>query len=74
MLRVVMLIAYEAVAIFFVMRYAARIKADPEKSVMAHNRWPAQEIPNMDEAEPLTGRQKLVLALFAAVFLIWFTV
>lgn len=69
-LRVVMLIAYEAVAIFFVMRYAARIKADPEKSVMAHNRWPAQEIPNMDEAEPLTGRQKLVLALFAAVFLI----
>lgn len=69
-LRVVMLIAYEAVAILFVMRYAARIKADPEKSVMAHNRWSAQEIPNMDEAEPLTGRQKLVLALFAAVFLI----
>ena len=43
-LRVVMLIAYEAVAILFVMRYAARIKADPEKSVMAHNRWSAQEM------------------------------
>lgn len=69
-LRLAMLVVYEAVAIWFVMRYAARVKADPEKSIMAHNRWPAHEIPNMDEAEPLSGRQKLVLVLFAAVFLV----
>lgn len=69
-LRVVMLIVYEAVAIWFVMRYAKRVKADPTCSVVYHNRWREHEIPNMDEAEPLTGKQKLVLVLFAAVFLI----
>ena len=37
---------------------------------MAHNRWLEHEIPNMDEAEPLTGKQKIVLVLFAAVFLV----
>ena len=69
-LRVVMLIVYEAVAIWFVMRYAKRVKADPTCSVVYHNRWREHENPNMDEAEPLTGKQKLVLVLFAAVFLI----
>ena len=69
-LRVVMLIVYEAVAIWFVMRYAKRVKTDPTCSVVYHNRWREHEIPNMDEAEPLTGKQKLVLVLFAAVFLI----
>lgn len=69
-LRFVMLLVYEAVAIWFVMGYAARIKANPDASIMAHNRWPEHEIPNMDEAEPLTGKQKIVLILFAAVFLV----
>ena len=69
-LRVVMLVVYEAVAIWFVMRYAKRVKADPMCSVVYHNRWQEHEIPNMDEAEPLSGKQKLVLVLFAAVFLV----
>lgn len=69
-LRVVMLVVYEGAAIWFVMRYAARVKADPARSVVYHNRWREHEIPDMDEAEPLTGKQKLVLVLFAAVFLV----
>ena len=69
-LRVVMLVVYEAVAIWFVMRYAKRVKADPMCSVVYHNRWQEHEIPNMDDAEPLSGKQKLVLVLFAAVFLV----
>src|SRR5699024_9039842 len=36
LLRAAMLVVYEAAAIWFVMRYAARVKADPEKSIMAH--------------------------------------
>ena len=70
LLRAAMLVVYEAAAIWFVMRYAARVKADPEKSIMAHNRWPKHEIPNMEDAPPLTRRQKWVLAVFAAVFLV----
>lgn len=68
LLRVVMLVVYELAAILFVMRYAERVRTDPEKSIMAHNRWPAHEIPDMDHVAPLTPRQKLVLVLFAAVF------
>lgn len=69
-LRVVMLVVYEGAAIWFVMRYAARVKADPARSVVARGRWKEHEIPDMDEAAPLSGRQKLVLVLFAAVFLV----
>ncbi len=69
-LRLVMLVVYEATAIWFVMRYAAKVKADPSKSLIAHNRWNNHEGVNMDEAQPLTPKQKLVLILFALVFLI----
>ncbi len=69
-LRVVMLVVYEAAAIWFVMRYAARVKADPAKSLMANNHWDSPDIPDMEEAQPLTGKQKMILVLFALVFLI----
>ena len=69
-LRVVMLAVYEAAAIWFVMRYAGRVKADPTCSLIYHNRWREHEIPDMEKAEPLSGKQKLVLVLFAAVFLV----
>lgn len=67
-LRVLMLLVYEGVAIWFVMRYAERVRKDPEKSLLANNRWKAHEIPKAEEAQPLNGRQKIVLLLFAAVF------
>ena len=58
-----MLVVYEAAAIWFVMRYAARVKADPAKSLMANNHWDSPDIPDMEEAQPLTGKQKMILVL-----------
>lgn len=69
-LRACMLVVFEAAAIWFVMRYAAKVKADPAQSLMAHNRWETQEVPAAEDVPPLTGKQKVVLALFALVFLV----
>lgn len=67
-LRLLMLLVFEALAVWFVMRYAEKVKANPEKSILAHNRWEDHEVPDIDNAKPLTGRQKIVLILFAATF------
>ena len=77
--RLAILIIGTAIGIFFVMRYAARVKADPSRSLVydmkqaneAHFNA-TQADPDAGEASngvtPFTGSQKAVLALFFLAF------
>ena len=71
--RLVILIAGLAVGIFFVLRYADRVKRDPSASVVydlkAENeaRFRAE---TEDGAIVLTGRHKTILAVFALAFVV----
>lgn len=70
--RLVILIAGLAVGIFFVLRYADKVKKDPSKSVVAdmradneaHFRGAQQD----GETQVLTGRHKAILGLFGLAF------
>jgi uncharacterized ion transporter superfamily protein YfcC len=72
--RLVILIVGLAIGIFFVMRYAARVKADPTRSVVydmkADNekRFRAEE--QGGEVAVLTGQHKVILAVFGLAFLV----
>ncbi|UXX85247.1 YfcC family protein [Roseovarius pelagicus] len=77
-LRLVILIGGLATCIAYVMRYAAKVKADPSRSVVAAQRDAHRRIFLSDDdaefTEPkLTGTQKLVLLLFFGTFavMIW---
>ncbi len=64
------------VCVAFVMRYAARVKADPSRSIVADRREDnARHFlrAGSDISADLTGRQKIVLVFFAATFavMIW---
>jgi uncharacterized ion transporter superfamily protein YfcC len=70
--RLVILVVGLTIGIWFVMRYADRIKADPSKSVVADMR-DANEARFRAEADAsavMTGTQKVVLALFGLAFLV----
>ena len=75
-LRLIMLAVFLVTAIYFVMRYAERVRQHPETSVVAAYReehrafFLDKKKGENDEDAPLTIRQKLVLWIFAAVFLI----
>ena len=67
--RLVMLVVFDAAAIWYVMRYAARVKKHPDASLVAgfsdkFHRKADGDVPSLD------GRRKLVLAVFALVFLV----
>jgi uncharacterized ion transporter superfamily protein YfcC len=72
--RIVILIIGTAIGIWFVMRYAAKVKADPSASLVhdmkAENeaRFLASTDSATGERTSLTGRQKAVLALFFGAF------
>jgi uncharacterized ion transporter superfamily protein YfcC len=71
--RLVILIAGLAIGIFFVMRYAERVKKDPSKSVVydmkAENE--ARFRAETDTGEvALTGTHKTILAVFALAFVV----
>jgi len=68
LLRLVMLILFEAIAIWYVMQYAARVRKAPSRSLV---RGPDSRL-HRDEATPppLTGKRKTVLILFALVFVV----
>ena len=71
--RLVILIIGTAIGIWFVMRYAARVKADPTKSLVyaqkAENEAAFQGADSATEANAaLPGREKAVLALFFLAF------
>ena len=71
--RIVILLVGLAIGIFFVMRYAERVKRDPSKSLVydlkAENeaRFRAE---SGEGAATLTGTQKVVLAVFGLAFVV----
>ena len=67
--RLLMLFVFDAVAIWYVMAYARKVRAHPEKSLVAGfgRRFEAHK---GGDVPSLTMRRKVVLALFAAVFLV----
>ena len=71
-----LLVAAYLVAVFFVLQYAKRVKADPNRTLLS-----AAEIKHSQEAygeasaavheeKKLTGRQKACLGIFAAAFIV----
>jgi uncharacterized ion transporter superfamily protein YfcC len=68
LLRVIQLVVFEGAAIWFVMSYAARVKRDPTRSVVGVGAGKLHV--SASEPQPLTGRRKVVLAVFALVFLV----
>jgi uncharacterized ion transporter superfamily protein YfcC len=72
--RLVILVVGTAIGIWFVMRYAARVKADPSKSLVyaqkAENEKQFQASSAADADAPLTRSQKAALGLFFLAFLV----
>ena len=71
--RLVILIVGLAIGIFFVLRYADRIKKDPTKSVVYHLKAENEarfRTASDADAVTLTGMQKTVLAVFALAFVV----
>ncbi len=68
-LRLAMLFIFDAAAIWYVMAYAKKVRAHPEKSLTA-GLGRRSAAPKGGDAPALTARRKVVLALFTAVFLV----
>jgi uncharacterized ion transporter superfamily protein YfcC len=71
--RLVILIVGLAIGIFFVLRYADRVKKDPSKSVVSDMRAENEERFRAESeggAIELTGTHKLILAVFGLAFLV----
>lgn len=72
-LGLVLLVATYVVAVFFVLQYAKKVKADPSRTLMSAAETAAAEAEyanSSPEDVKLTGKQKAVLWLFAAAFVI----
>ncbi len=73
-LRVIQLIILEALAIIFVMRYAEKVRKDHTKSYVAdmyeENKKHFSFGDSNDENLTLTGKRKITLTIFAAVFIV----
>lgn len=72
LLRVIQLVLLEGGAIWFVMAYAAKVRKEPEKSLV-YDLWPShrQHFGRGEKAPgELTGRGKVTIALFALTFLV----
>ncbi len=73
--RIVILIVGLAIGIFFVLRYADRVKTDPSRSLVFDMRadneshFKARD-ESGDAATVMTGKQKVILALFGLAFLV----
>jgi uncharacterized ion transporter superfamily protein YfcC len=72
--RLVILVAGLAVGIFFVMRYAARVKRDPTQSMVADMREANEEhfraTEQGDGTVAMTGTHKLILVVFGLAFVV----
>jgi uncharacterized ion transporter superfamily protein YfcC len=73
--RIVVLVVGTAIGIWWVMRYAARVRADPSRSLIAADRAEIDShfrAATTDEGAvaAMTGRQKVVLALFFLAFVV----
>ena len=68
-LRIVMWVVLVAFAIGYVLWYARRVSTDPGRSIVGISRADAEDASGLiDDVPALTGRQKLVLVLFAGAF------
>ena len=74
LLRLFMLLVLEAVAITFVMRYAAKVRANPKASIVADQFEENKKrfAINFEDTESmaLTGKRKTALIVFAGTFLL----
>jgi uncharacterized ion transporter superfamily protein YfcC len=75
LLRIIMFIVFVGIGIFFVMRYASRVKADPSRSIVAdlrekHQREFLGKESEQEELPEFTTRRKIILGVFALAFLI----
>jgi len=72
--RIVILVLGLAIGIFFVLRYADRVKADPSKSVVfdqkAENEARFRTESDAAGSPTMTGRQKVILSVFGLAFLL----
>ena len=68
LLRVIQWVVFEGAAIWFVMAYAARVKKNPSRSVVGVGS--GQLHVSAEESTPLTARRKVILAVFALVFVV----
>lgn len=71
--RLVLLIAGLAIGIFFVLRYADKVKKDPGSSVVAAMRTENETRFRVQEAgdeRVLTGQHKMILVIFGLAFLV----
>jgi uncharacterized ion transporter superfamily protein YfcC len=69
--RIIVLVVGTVIGIFFVMRYAAKVKADPSKSLVYSQKADNEArflVGGTAEEAALTGRQKIVLLLFFLAF------
>ena len=70
-LRIALWVVLVALAIGYVIWYARRVAAHPEKSVVGVSRADAEQAEGLVSDVPaLTGRQKLILVLFALTFVV----
>ena len=70
--RLIIFVAALAVGIFFVMRYADRVKRDPSKSIVYSMKAANDEhfsVKTEDAEIVMSGRQKIVLVFFGLAFL-----
>jgi uncharacterized ion transporter superfamily protein YfcC len=72
--RLILLVVGGGLGMWWVMRYAARVKADPSKSLVFHlkedNEKHFLKRNTAEEVVEMTGQRKLVLTLFGLAFLI----
>jgi uncharacterized ion transporter superfamily protein YfcC len=71
-LRLLLLVAVMAAAIIYTLRYANKVKANPELALVPHDPEDYELVneADRDDLEPLTGRHKLVLGLLTFTFLL----
>jgi uncharacterized ion transporter superfamily protein YfcC len=67
-LRLLMYVVLTAITIAYVVRYATRVKAHPENSIVGLREEDAELATAIEEAPPLTAQQRLVLWLMGGTF------
>jgi uncharacterized ion transporter superfamily protein YfcC len=71
--RIVILVVGVAIGVFFVLRYADRVKKDPSKSLVYEMKADNEarfRAGSIDEAAVLTGKQKAILVVFGLAFVV----
>lgn len=62
--RIIVFLVFQSASIWYVMRYAERVKENPLSSVIMDEEFKEYEINELEETPPITLRQKICLVLF----------